>query len=392
MNFFTSFLKTAKTTLSAVQKWQAFANSVKPHAGFSDHNIPEPFDYTSLEAWAAHPDKASKARLIPPGEKLATTPKADVFFLHPTTYFGQNNWNQSPGLHPATELVDEMVLPAQASVFNGSCRVYAPRYRQGTFYVFLSTDKNSDQALNLAFEDVVTSFRHYLRHFNQGRPFFIAGHSQGSLHAVRLLEEVIEPDAQLVRQMVAAYPIGFQFPQDKFARTLQNIRPSTSPTDLHTVIAWDTFGGNTNPKNPVDRSRYFYPDKKQWELRYKKANFGINPLTFRTASGEVPKTNNLGAVHVEYESPFRYTDWWNQEKIGMKAVALSAPFQAEVSAELRPNQFVYISEPPNRQFKTAMMPGKNYHNYDYSLFYMNFRKNIANRLDAYFEQYHSPLI
>ena len=383
MNLFTSFLKSAKASLSAVQHWQAFANGVKPSGDFETAKIPDPFDYASMDAWAAHPEKQSKAWLVPPGEQMAISPKADVFYIHPTTYFGQNNWNQPPGLDPASELVDEMVLPAQASVFNGSCRVFAPRYRQGTFYVFLSTDKNSDAALTLAFEDVVAAFRHYLAHFNHGRPFFIAGHSQGTLHAVRLLEEIIEPDEQLVRQMVAAYTIGFQFPMDKFKRTLKNIRPSSSPVDLHTVVAWDTFGGNTNPKNPIDRCRYFYPDKKQWEMRYKKDNFGINPLTFSDVLGELEASKNLGAVHVEYETSPRFSDWWTKEKIGVKAIGLSVPFKGEVSAELRNNRFVYISEPLHRPFKIAMMPGKNYHNYDYSLFYMNLRKNISERLTAF---------
>ena len=386
LKFFSSLFKSAKATVSAVQQWQAFANSVKPRAGFDIASAPLPFDYASLDGWAAHPEKYSKAQLVPPGEKLAIAPDADVFFVHPTTYFGQHNWNQPPGIDPATELVDEMVLPAQASVFNGSCRIFAPRYRQGTFYVFLTTDKNSDEALHLAFNDVVRAFRHYLDHFNNGRPFFIAGHSQGSLHAVRLLEEVIERDEQLVKSLVAAYPIGFQLPMDKFDRTLKNIRPSVSPTDLHSVVAWDTFGGHTNPKNPIDRSRYFYHDKGQWELRYKKKNFGINPLTFTNAPGVADPSQNLGAVHVQYDAPFRYTAWWGTEKIGMQAIGLSSPEPAIVSAELRSNQFVYISEPLNRQFKTAMMPGKNYHNYDIPLFYMNLRKNVAERLAAYLEK------
>ncbi|MEO1262738.1 MAG: DUF3089 domain-containing protein [Bacteroidota bacterium] len=383
MNFFTSIVKSAKATISAVQKWQAFANSVKPHRPFDPSNVPMPFDYTSLDGWAAHPDKKSKALFTVPGESLADKPMADVFFIHPTMYFGQDNWNQRPGQYPSTELVDEMIMPAQASVFNGSCRVFAPRFRQATFYVFLKADQNSGQALQVAFEDVVRAFRHYLQQENQGRPFFIAGHSQGALHATRLLEEVIDPDPQLVKQMVAAYPVGFQFPMDKFSRTIKNIRPSATPTDLHSIVSWDTFGGNTNPKNPVDRTRHFYKDKNQWELRYKKKNFGINPITFSDAPGLVPDSQHLGAVHVLYDKPMRYDAWWREGKIDVESVGLAAPKLAEVSAELRPNRFVYISEPKHREFKMAMLPGKNYHNYDYSLFYMNFRKNIEQRLNAY---------
>ena len=118
-------------------------------------------------------------------------------------------------------------------------------------------------------------------------------------------------------------------------------------------------------------------------MRNKKKNFGINPMTFSDAPGIVPEEKHLGAVHVVYENPIRYDGWWSEEKMNIKSTGLSEPKIREVSAELRSNRFVYISEPKHREFKMAMLPGKNYHNYDYSLFYMNFRKNIAERLNAY---------
>lgn len=386
MNFITSLIKSAKKTYSAVQKWKAFANSVKPEKPFDSNTVPAPFDYSSMDCWAAHPEKPSKALMTPEGSVVGQAPEADVFYIHPTTYFGKGNWNQPLSMQPATELVSEMVMPAQASVFNESCRIFAPRYRQATFYVFLKDDENSSSALQLAYDDVVSAFKYYLKHHNHGRPFFIAGHSQGSLHAVRLLEEVIDSNQELRKRMVAAYPIGFQLPMDKFTRTFKNIRPSAQPTDLQTIIAWDTYGEDTNPKNPIDRCRYYYKDSGKWEMRYKKKNFGVNPMTFSTAAGVVDAAHHKGAVHVVYKRPFRFDDWWKEESIGIEAVGLSKPMLAEVSAELRGNQFVYISEPKNRQFKLAMLPGKNYHNYDYSLFYMSLRENIKLRLETYLNQ------
>ncbi|HHM21628.1 MAG TPA: DUF3089 domain-containing protein [Bacteroidetes bacterium] len=385
MNFITTFFRSARKAASSVQKWKSFARSIKPQQPFDSAAVPAPYDYSSLESWAAHPAKKSKALLVPPGEQLAAAAMADVFFVHPTTYFGKDNWNQPSGYQPATELLDEMVLPAEASVFNGCCRVFAPRYRQGTFYSFLHAGKNAAEALQVAYTDVERAFRHYLAHFNNDRPFFLAGHSQGTLHLIRLLEEVMDPEPKWVRQMVAAYPIGFQFPMDKFNRTLKNIGPATSPTDLHAVVAWDTFGARARPKSPLDRTRHFYPDKNRWELRYKKKNFGVNPLTFTTSPQRVEAAQNLGAVYVEYANPFRFNDWWSHGKTGIEAVGLSAPCTGEVSAELRPNGFVHISEPKHRQFKMALMPGNNYHNYDYSLFYMNLRKNIGERLDNFLQ-------
>ena len=387
MNFITNIFRSAKKTISAAQRWLDFAKMVKPSASFDALGTPDPLDYSTLDAWAAHPKKSSKALLTPPGETVAIDPKVDVFYVHPTTYFGKHSWNQSADHQPSNALVEEMIMGAQASVFNGSCRIYAPKYRQATFYVFLAADENSEKGLNLAYTDVKRAFEYYLKNENNGRPFILASHSQGSAHLPRLLADIVDPSEELTKKMVAAYSIGFQFPIDKFQRTLKNIKPSSSPTDLHSVIAWDTFGQGANPKSPIDRTRHFYKDSGKWEMRYKKKNFGVNPISFSDKIAAANAEQHLGGVIIQYEKPLPYGSWWSSDRLDVNAVGLSAPFKNEVSAELKNDRFVYISEPKNRNFKLALLPGKNYHNYDYSLFYMNFRKNIAERVAAYLEQY-----
>ena len=47
---------------------------------------------------------------------------------------------------------------------------------------------NSSQALDLAYLDVKEAFRYWQNH-SEDKPFFLASHSQGSLHAQRLLTE-----------------------------------------------------------------------------------------------------------------------------------------------------------------------------------------------------------
>jgi len=57
--------------------------------------------------------------------------------------------------------------------------------------------------LELAYQDVKTAFEYYLKNWNQDRPIIIASHSQGSVHAQRLLKEFFE-DKPLAKQLVAA--------------------------------------------------------------------------------------------------------------------------------------------------------------------------------------------
>ena len=232
--------------------WLSFIKEIRPGKKFEKLPDPSPPDYHLLDHWAAHPQKRSKALMVPNGSpsQQPEQPLADVFFIHPTSFFGKHHWNAPLDHEVANEMIDQLVMPGQASVFNGACRIFAPRYRQATFYVFVRGASNAKKALDFAYRDVEAAFDHYLTHHNQGRPFFIASHSQGTLHAIRLLETRIDL-SPLRHQMIAAYTIGFQFPLDKFERSLQHLRPSESPQDTGTIIAWDTFqeGGRAHPCN-----------------------------------------------------------------------------------------------------------------------------------------------
>ena len=53
----------------------------------------------------------------------------------------------------------------------------------------------------------------YIARENHGRPFILASHSQGSLHAMRLLQERIAGSA-LQQQLVAAYIVGYSVPEE----------------------------------------------------------------------------------------------------------------------------------------------------------------------------------
>ena len=82
---------------------------------------------------------------------------ADVFFIHPTTFIGPGDhtsfldpssmdwgrivaemvaapWNADLDDSVLNRRTDQQPVLYQASVFNGSCRVFAPRYRQADHY------------------------------------------------------------------------------------------------------------------------------------------------------------------------------------------------------------------------------------------------------------------
>ena len=75
--------------------------------------------------------------------------RAAVFFIHPTSYIGRAHWNAA--LDDAeTNARAAIFLRGQASAFNDSADIWAPRYRQAAFGAFLTDEPQSKLALDLA--------------------------------------------------------------------------------------------------------------------------------------------------------------------------------------------------------------------------------------------------
>jgi hypothetical protein len=365
--------------------------AIRPRHRFGAREPPPSPDYGSPSAWAVRPDRPNHSRLTPPGVtpgERQDDAAADLFFIHPTMYFGRESWNASLDDPRVNELIDEMVIPLEATIFNGSCRIWAPRYRQATLYAFLGARKSARRALDLAFGDVRRAFEHWVAHLSEGRPFFIAGHSQGCLHAIRLLEEVIDRDPDLVRRLVAAYTVGFTFPIDKFERGLSRLRPADNAADHGgVVVAWDTWleGGGSGRR--WDRTEHWYPGSEpgggHWERRGAKKPLCVNPLTWTRDGAVAPRELHRGAVNVVLaDRPTRFS-LTGDDPLGVRAVGLSAPRPHLVSARCGDDGYLYISEPPDPDLRAMAMPGGNYHNLDLGLFHLDIRRNAEERLSAY---------
>ena len=184
-----------------------------PSTAFSLETAPPAPDYANPDDWAALPWREDLADVVPPGANLRdeqATARTDVFFVYPTSYFLGSSWNAAIDDPLANLVTDRGVLTQQASVFNGTARVYAPRYRQVSQAGQMQQDRPEDKAaaLDLAYHDVEAAFAHYLDDWNQSRPFFIASHSQGTTHAQPLLSYLFFQRPDAAKRLVAAYLIG----------------------------------------------------------------------------------------------------------------------------------------------------------------------------------------
>lgn len=302
-------------------------------------------DYARRENWAALPSVRDNADWIPAASGLTDnqdSAKADVFFIHPTTDVTGFKGNASVDSKAINNQTDDYPIKYQASVFNGSCKVYAPRYRQAALNNFFSKNtERSKAAFDTAYQDVKAAFEYYMQHFNNGRPVVIAGHSQGSMHAQRLLREFFDGQP-LQKQLVEAYIIGFPTQEDRF----QFLKVSESPDSFGGFVSYSTFGLDSKIATVVPE--------------YTNA-VSVNPLNWTTEKIFVSGHENKGSLSKKSEA------------------IIKTVFGAKNG-----NGILEIQKPQEGGFIPMVM--KNYHLYDYSLFYMNIRENVARRLQNYLEQ------
>ena len=323
-------------------------------------------DYQDLKYWAAHPNKKTKADSVPsglPAPPASSTRPADVFYIHPTTYLALGSevvlqnplamipflnevktkpWNASLEDASVNKLTDKRPILYQASVFNHVCRVYAPRYRQVHLKTFFVLSSGAGQeALNLAYGDIKAAFEQFLKETGD-RPIVIAGHSQGTVHAIRLLQEYFD-DKELYSRLVCAYLVGWATPSTLF----KHIPLGTSSLETQCYVSWRSYQQGQKPMLIALESA---------------ESTCINPLTWTTKAGWVEPAQNKGTLY--------YFDTLKEGVLG---------------AELAPEQpIIWVKLPDDVPEKIQSMP--NLHVYDYNLFWMNIRQNVGDRVGQFLQK------
>jgi Protein of unknown function (DUF3089) len=321
---------------------------------------PPPPDYGRTAAWAALPGLPSHANDAPTGVARAADPSVPVFFIHPTTDLAQSIGNAPfDASGRVRDRVDEAVLRLQASVFNGCCRIFAPRYRQASLKAITSNTPEAYAADDVAYGDVARAFREFLRRNPRG-PFIIASHSQGSIHALRLLqEEVIGTPLQ--RRLIVAYAIGLSLPTDIASLGLP-ICQAADATGC--IVTWNSV------RRGYDDRRRHESAVIWWRGRYQPVGgrplVCVNPLNWRRDAGAAAQ-DNLGAIYgAGRDAPIpapipQLTGAWCDDGL----LGVDIPFRER------------------RHFRDILTLVGIYHDFDYSLFYMNLRANVAARIHAW---------
>lgn len=302
---------------------------------FKPADQPAAPDYSKEESWCALPFRKDRADEIPKRETWIndSLKEVDVFYIHPTLYAKGDTWNASLENEKVNGKVENLAVRFQATPFNRVGRIYAPRYRQAILDVFYHKSADGDSALSFAYQDVKRAFEYYLKNYNNGRPIIIASHSQGTLHARRLVKEFFD-NKPLQKQLVAAYLVGYTVEEGTYTA----IPMCKDSLGTGCYISWMSVRWGWKPQGD-----------------FFKNNISTNPLTWTTNTEKVGRKKGIGGIFLSPRTEFRHantvsiygTHLWVRTRI---------PF------------FVFL---------------KNMHVLDYNLFWYDIRHNAEQRFKAY---------
>lgn len=315
-------------------------------------------DYTKTSSWIARPGMADDpASWLPDGVTATVNGGAAIFYIHPTTYLERDRWNAPLQVGGDTGFRTNVFVQSQASAFNGVGQVWAPYYRQAAFGAFLLDSADAEKAIDFAYRDVAAAFEEFVREAGD-KPIILAGHSQGALHLERLLREKVA-GKPIAKRIVAAYVVGWPIDVDSDLPSL-GLPACTAPDQPGCILSWLSFGDPANPDLIMH----------QWEEtkglsggdRKKEDVLCVNPIT-GTENGVAAPEDNPGTL--------------------IPSADLSSATLEPKAVGARCDKGLLMLTGAVPPLGPYVLPGNNYHVYDYALFWGAIRRDAERRLAAW---------
>ena len=276
---------------------------------------------------------------------------ADVFFIAPSVFGGKNGSYLMDLSNEKGRTNFVGAISMEKGIYDQNTRFYAPFYRQAGYNVYGLPEEEAEPLKQSAYADVKDAFAYYMEYLNDGRPFILAGFSEGAEMAIRLMKDCFGEDS-LLNQLIACYAIGWRLTEDETNEWPQ-LRPAQGESDTGVIVTFNTEAED------VTGSAFIPAGMK---------SVSINPLNWKTDGETADKTLNQGACFTNYEGEIQ------EELPALTGAYLDAERGALKVTDIDPE--TYNATLP------ILGPGV-YHLYDYQFFYRNLQKNVQDRIQAY---------
>ena len=232
-----------------------------------------------------------------------------------------------------------------------------PYYRQASAMALKRAyDKTGDVRAALEgctpYEDITAALDYYFENYNNGRPFIIASHSQGSAINSLVMKTYFKEHPDYYKRMVASYMIGFSLTKD-LLKDNPHLKCATGEADTGVIVSWNTEGKlnvEQNAKNVV----------------VMPGAISINPLNWKLDDTYAPASENKGSLIID-------------EKAGTVSIG-----DIGADAQVNIERGVVVTNTNAEPIETADFFGpQSFHNGDYTFYYNNIKDNVAKRIATY---------
>ncbi|MBR0149584.1 MAG: DUF3089 domain-containing protein [Lachnospiraceae bacterium] len=247
----------------------------------------------------------------------------------------------------------------QRGIYADSAKIYAPFYQQIGLQVYKYG--GYDSGIKLAYSDVKEAFGYYLEHENKGRPVILAGYSQGADMCYRLMQDYYAGDSEQAKKLndnlVAVYAIGWALTDDMVKNNPQ-MKPAEGETDTGVIISYEC----EDDRQPTMSENFVIPNGVK--------AIAINPLNWKSDSTKASKELNIYSCNF-YKKGDKKAYWEGTKYCG-----------AYIDDERGCLKVTDLAQEDDLIFLPAL-GSASLHLYDYSFFYGNLKKNVADRVAAF---------
>lgn len=280
---------------------------------------------------------------------------ADLFLICPTVDMGSEGNLNMDIANEELRASFTGALNMERGIYEDVTVMYAPFYRQMTFPVYEKMIAEEGRHLEIAYSDVEDAFLYYINNLNEGRPFILAGFSQGAQLALMLLEEYFDDEA-LQDRLIAAYCIGWKVSKEDLEK-YPHLKMAEGEDDTGVIISFNSEAENIEASIIVPRG---------------VRTLSINPLNWKTDSTYADRSLNKGACFTDYSG----------------SVTSEIPYLTGAYIDPERGTLRVMDVNPS-DYSSPLFPDEVYHLYDYQFFFRNLQENVTIRTASWIEQHES---